>query len=260
MLTRAKPDPLERPRRFWTEAAADEDGRVLLDGRGARTPAARPLALPTRAAAELVAEEWARQGEFIDYARMPATRLAFTAVDRVSEERAAVADEAARYVGSDLLCYFADQPAALLKRERAAWEPWLAWAEATFDVRFVRANGVTHQPQALETIAAFRRAAGELDPFRLTGVAFAGALFGSTVLAFALLEGRLKGAEAFDLSRLDEIFQNERWGVDVEAAERNAALKAEAIAVDRWFRALDLAPGRLDQLGPHPRQHRITVG
>lgn len=238
MLTRAKPDPIERPRRFWTEAAAGDDGRVLLDGRGARTPAARPLLLPTRAAADLVAEEWAGQGEFVDYARMTATRLAFTAIDRVAEEAVAVADETARYAASDLLCYFADQPEALIARERTAWEPWLAWAEGEFGVRFVRASGVTHQAQAPETIETFRRAAGELDPFRLTGVAFAGALFGSTVLAFAVLRGKLSGAEAFELSRLDETFQNERWGVDAEAAERNAALKTEAVAVDRWFRAL----------------------
>jgi chaperone required for assembly of F1-ATPase len=238
MLTRAKPDPLERPRRFWKEATAGDDGRLLLDGRNARTPAARPVVLPTRAAAELVAEEWAAQGELVDYARMPASRLAFTAIDRVAEETAAVADEAARYAASDLLCYFADQPQALVERERSAWEPWLAWAEGEFGVRFVRAVGVTHQAQATETIRAFRRAAGDLDPFRLTGVAFAGALFGSTVLAFAVLRGRLCGAEAFDLSRLDETFQNERWGVDDQAAERNAALKAEAVAVDRWFRAL----------------------
>lgn len=238
MLTRAKPDPLERPRRFWRETAAGEDGRVLLDGRGARTPAARPLRLPSAAAAVLVAEEWAGQGEFVDYARMPLTRLAFTALDRVAAESDAVAEEVARYAGSDLLCYFADQPEALLERERAGWEPLLVWAEAEFGVRFVRARGVSHQAQPPETIEAFRRAAAGLDPFRLTGVAFAGALFGSTVLAFALLKERLPGDEAFELSRLDEIFQNERWGVDAEAAERNAALKAEAIAVDRWFRAL----------------------
>lgn len=239
MLTRAKPDPLERPRRFWTQAAAGEGGRVLLDGRAARTPAARPLVLPTRAAAELVAEEWAAQGEFVDYARMPATRLAFTAIDRVAEAAPAVADEASRFAGSDLLCYFADQPEALIAREREAWEPWLAWAEGELGVRFVRASGVMHQAQAPQTIEAFRREAGALDPFRLTGLAFAGALFGSAVLALAVLRGRLSGAEAFELSRLDETFQNERWGVDAEAAERNEALKAEAVAVDRWFRALE---------------------
>lgn len=238
MLTRAKPDPLARPRRFWTDASAGEDCRVLLDGRGAKTPAGRGLQLPTKAAAALVAEEWAAQGEFVDYATMTATRLAYTAIDRVAEQADVVADETARFAGSDLLCYFAEAPKELLERETAEWEPWLAWAESEFGVRFVRASGVTHQPQAAETVEAFRTAAGALYPFRLTGVAFAAPLFGSVVLAFAVCRGRIFGEDAFELSRLDERFQNERWGVDAEAEARNVALKAEAAAVDRWFQAL----------------------
>ncbi|MEI9964917.1 MAG: hypothetical protein WDM92_09570 [Caulobacteraceae bacterium] len=43
---------------------------------------------------------------------------------------------------------------------------------------------------------------------------------------------------AFDLSRLDEAFQEERWGVDAEAAQRTAAMGAEAVMLERWFAAL----------------------
>ena len=43
---------------------------------------------------------------------------------------------------------------------------------------------------------------------------------------------------AFDLSRLDEAFQEERWGVDAEAAARTAARRAEFALLDQWFRAL----------------------
>ena len=70
------------------------------------------------------------------------------------------------------------------------------------------------------------------------GLAWAGALFGSTVLAIAVQKGRLSGEEAFELSRLDEAFQNEQWGEDDEAAERAANQRREAIVLDRWFAAL----------------------
>ena len=43
---------------------------------------------------------------------------------------------------------------------------------------------------------------------------------------------------ALDLSRLDEIFQQERWGVDEEAAERAANMLVEAVMLERWFAAL----------------------
>ena len=73
---------------------------------------------------------------------------------------------------------------------------------------------------------------------RLTGLATAVPLLGSAVLGLALQRGALSGDAAFDLSRLDEAFQESRWGVDEEAAARTAARRAEAQLLERWFRAL----------------------
>ena len=81
-----------------------------------------------------------------------------------------------------------------------------------------------------------------LDDFALTGLAHATALFGSAVLGLALQRGRLSGEEAFALSRLDEAFQEEQWGVDAEAAERTQKLAAEAVMLERWFAALVTEP------------------
>jgi chaperone required for assembly of F1-ATPase len=78
----------------------------------------------------------------------------------------------------------------------------------------------------------------EADDFGLAGLAFGAALFGSAVLAFVLQRRWLTGAEVFDRSRLDEAWQEARWGVDAEAAERAARLRGEAVMLDRWFWAL----------------------
>ena len=63
-------------------------------------------------------------------------------------------------------------------------------------------------------------------------------LFGSAVLGLALEQAALSGDEAFDLSRLDEAFQEDQWGVDEEAAQRTDARRAEARLLERWFAAL----------------------
>jgi chaperone required for assembly of F1-ATPase len=63
-------------------------------------------------------------------------------------------------------------------------------------------------------------------------------LSGSAGLALALEQGALEGGVAFDLSRIDEQFQEEQWGVDAEAAERTEARRAEAELLQRWFEAL----------------------
>jgi chaperone required for assembly of F1-ATPase len=238
-------EPVEKPRRFYKDlAVAEAEGGfgVLLDGRNLRTPGGVRLVLPTRAAAELVAQEWAAQGETIEIAMMHASRLANTAVDAVAGRREAVADEAAAYAGADLVCYFAEAPAALVARQEAGWGPVVARAEAEEGLRLVRATGIVHADQPPQTPARVREIALSLNDFALAGFAFGAALFGSAVLAVGLLRGWLTADEAFDLSRLDQAFQEEAWGVDAEAAERTARLRTEAQVLGRWLEALGARP------------------
>lgn len=56
------------------------------------------------------------------------------------------------------------------------------------------------------------------------------------MLGLALHRGALPASTAFDLSRLDEIFQESQWIAD--AAERTAARLAEVELLERWFAAL----------------------
>ena len=123
--------PTDRPKRFYKTVGVEplDDGfRIKLDHRPLKTPAGKAFALPTRALAEQVAAEWEAQEGAIDTSAMPISRLAFTAIDRGSEVRAELAEEFARYAGSDVLCYRAEHPAALVQREAAEWDPWLDWA------------------------------------------------------------------------------------------------------------------------------------
>lgn len=230
----------ERIRRFWTavDVAQDEGGHlVLLDGRAPKTPAHARLILPTEAAARLVADEWAAQGEFVDPAAMPVTRLASTAIDRVSRVREAVADELAAYAGSDVICYLADHPTPLVQRQAREWTPWRDWA-GQLGIPLEPVEGIGHRPQDPAAIARFRDLALALDDFSLTGLATAVPLLGSAVLGLAVQRGALSGEAAFDLSRLDEAFQETQWGIDADNAVRTAGRRAEMALVDRWFRAL----------------------
>lgn len=232
----------ERLKRFWkaVDIAEGEGGwTVLLDGRAPKTPAHAKLTLPTQAAARLVADEWGAQGEFIEPGTMPATRLASTAIDRVSQTREPVADEIAAYAGSDALCYLAEHPTPLVNRQVAGWTPWRDWAAAELGVVLEAAQGIVHRAQDPAAIVRVKAAALALDDFALTGLATAVPLLGSAVLGLAVQRRALSGEEAFDLSRLEEAFQEEQWGVDADNADRTAARRAEAALLDQWFRALE---------------------
>jgi len=240
-LARGYREPIEKPRRFYkTVEVAEQDGgfAVRLDGRPVRTPKGGRLVLPTRALADQVAEEWAGQGELLELPLMHATRLANTAIEAAPSARSGTAEVVAGYAASDLLCYWAEAPQALVERQQHHWGPVLAWIEAEAKLSFIRAAGIVHQPQPQATLQQVRALALALDDFSLVGLAFGAALFGSAILAIALQRGWLTGEQAFQLSHLDESWQAERWGHDEEAAERAQRLADEARMLERWFRAL----------------------
>lgn len=244
-MTRGFHEPGDKPRRFYSAVSvAKMNGGfcVLLDARALRGPKGAQVVLPTQALADQVAEEWAAQEGRLELAAMHATRLANTALESVPQAREATAQAVADYAAFDLLCYFAEGPAGLLERQQRLWIPVLERAQAQADLSFVRAAGIVHQPQPRQTLERVKAIALELDDFALTGLAFGAPLFGSAVLAIAVQRGWLNGAAAFDLSRLDEAWQEEKWGVDAEAAERTVRLQGEAAMLQRWFEGLAERP------------------
>jgi len=207
---------------------------VLLDGRAIKTPKRADLALPTRALAEAVAEEWRGQGEQVHPLAMPLTRLANSAIDRVRGREAEAVAKVLAYA-NDHLCYRAAMPADLVARQDAAWNPLLDWAAERFGARLVAGAGVAHIAQPEEALTALRGAVSAYDPFLLVGLHGAATVLASLVLALALAEGRLRAEDAFALSQLDERYQTERWGEDAEAAARTRALAAELSAAARFM-------------------------
>ncbi len=223
-------------KRFYKQAAAGEaEGgfTVRLDGKAVKTPAGKPLVVPARALAEAVAEEWAAQGETVRPADMPLTQLAATALDRIGPEREAILGQLQAYAGTELLCYRADFPPDLSERQHHAWQPLLDWAEGAFGAKLTVTTGVVAVTQPAGSLAALAAQLAGYDTWQLCVVQAACAAAGSLVLALALAEGRLGGAEAFDLSQLDETYQIERWGEDEEAAARRAALRRDVLAAER---------------------------
>jgi chaperone required for assembly of F1-ATPase len=222
-----------RPKRFYKAVTVGEAAAgfaVHLDGRPVKTPKRRHLALPSRRMAEAVAAEWAAQKEEIDPARMPLTQLASTAIDGVAEAVDACLDTLAEHARADLLCYRADYPHSLASAQAETWQPLLDWAESAFGVRLRVTVGVMAVEQPGESLSALRAAFARYDVWRLTAAQALAGAFGSVVLALAVIEGRIAAAEAYAVSRLDEIHQARVWGEDAEARRRIEAIGLEVCA------------------------------
>jgi chaperone required for assembly of F1-ATPase len=114
-------------KRFYTATGVIEaaDGfAITLDDRPVRTPSGRPLVAPTRDIAEAMAAEWAAQNDNIDPLTMPLTRFANSVVDAVTDKVGAVADDIAKYLGTDLLFYRAGHPRRWWRGKQRIGIPW----------------------------------------------------------------------------------------------------------------------------------------
>jgi len=231
-----------RRKRFYTDAGVTEaaDGfAITLDDRPVRTPSGRPLVAPTREIAEAMAAEWAAQNENIDPLTMPLTRFANSVVDAVADRVGAVADDIAKYLGTDLLFYRAGHPDALVAREAAHWDPVVFWAAEALGAHFILAEGIVHVRQPDAAIAAARAVFPD-DPWSIAALHVVTTLTGSALLAIALLRGVLDQDQVWAAAHVDEDWNIEKWGVDEEVAARRAARLVD-------FRA---AAGLLGALNP----------
>ena len=242
MFGQKPPDPMEAARRamrpplrsrFYRNVEVGEAGEhgdgfaILLDGRPVRTPARRLLAAPVLALAEAIAAEWRAQGDLIDPARMPLTRLSNAIIDGVIAAPQPVRAEIEKYLATDLLFYRASEPEGLRARQAQFWDPVLEWAREALGARFLLAAGVMHVTQPAAAIAAAAAAIpggeGEVaDPWRLGALSVVTTLTGSALLALALAAGRIEADTAWAAAHVDEDWNMEFWGQDALALARRA--------------------------------------
>ena len=222
-------------RRFYKTVTVSDDNAIALDGRPIKTPMKAPLRLPNRALAEAVAAEWEVQATEINPAAMPLTRLANTAIDRVSRERPKIAAEAVAYANSDLVCYRADRPPDLVARQAAAWDPVVDWARTALDAPFAVTSGVIHQPQPAAALTAFAAAVAALDDFELAAFHTMMTLTGSALIGMMLARRAISPEEAWRIAHVDEDYQVELWGEDDEARMRRASRREEFLASCRFL-------------------------
>lgn len=234
-------------KRFWdtaTVAQAEAGYAVLLDGKPlripGRNPGGQPLTITAPALAAAIAAEWQAAGGAkngtLSMEDVPLTRLAGTAQDRIVPAPGPVAAALSEYAESDLICYRAEHPADLVRRQAAAWDPWLGWAAESLGARLRPVTGIVHGAQDPAALEAVRRAMAAQPVLSLAALSIAVPLLGSAVLGLALADGALDAAAAHEAAALDELFQVEKWGEDTEATTRRAGVLEDITLAERFIR------------------------
>ena len=229
----------QRKRFYATAGAAEADGgfAVTLDGKPIRTPSGRQVVAPNRLIAEAIADEWNAQVATINPLTMPLTRFANSVGEAVVDRVDAVADDIAKYLGTDLLFYRAGHPEALVAREAAHWDPVLYWAANELGAHFILAEGIVHAAQPEPAIKA-ARATFPADPWSIAALHVVTTLTGSALLALALFHGVRNADEVWAAAHVDEDWNIEKWGIDEEVASRRASRLVDFHAATQILAAL----------------------
>jgi chaperone required for assembly of F1-ATPase len=184
-----------------------------------------------------MAGEWESQTDTIDPGAMPMTRLANAIIDGVADAPDAVRDEIVKYLGSDLVFYRADQPDGLVEQQAQHWDPVIAFARDTYGARFVLAQGIVHQAQPPEAVAAAAVSIPH-EPWKLGALAAIVTITGSALIALALAAKAIETDAAWAAAHVDEDWNAAKWGEDTEVKARRAARRAEFDAAVLILRAV----------------------
>jgi chaperone required for assembly of F1-ATPase len=229
-------------KRFYKQAEAFEhkDGFTLhLDGKTALTPAKNLILLPNQAAIALLVEEWNAQGETINSASMPVTRLVNTAIDGVANTLDEVREEILRYGRSDLVFYRAGEPHALVTAQEQAWDPVLQWADDIWGARFILVQGITFMNQPSRSLDHLADAVSSFSsPFAVAALSVMTTLTGSLLIPLAHVHGVLNMEAAWAAAHVDELYQERLWRQDHEAMERRKNRLRDFEAASRMILAL----------------------
>ena len=228
-------------RRFYEHVSVAQGSggwQVMLDARGVKTVGGKAQIVPTRALADMLAAEWARQGDRIDPKDLRLRDMADYALDVVAADPAALARQLTAYADTDTLCYRADPDEPLHARQWDVWEPLLSAFEANNGVRLVRVSGIVHRPQDESVLAALERRLVAENPFVLAGLEVKTKLAASLITAL-LAQDAADEARALALWQaacLEEEWQAELWGRDAEAEERRRIREADFLLAWRFVR------------------------
>ncbi len=209
---------------------------ITVNARPATTPGGHAFIVPYRALAEAIRDELTGLPGVLagkglnDPATAPNFRIAAGVLDVITsdaEARAALERDLTGYADTDLVCYRSDPDALLFAREIETWDPLCAWFEDQYGVAPPITRAITVRPASHPMHVAVEQLLREQDPYHLAALILATKAAGSIVIGLALRAGRIDADAAFAAAMLEEIFQEEKWGVDQEARTARAVKRLD---------------------------------
>ncbi|MBE6468163.1 MAG: hypothetical protein E7004_06210 [Alphaproteobacteria bacterium] len=156
------------------------------------------------------------------------------AVKEIGQYREEIEKKLLEFARTDLLFFWGEKRDLYLK-QKTEWQPIIDWVEESMKVK-VKKTDKLDVPDNEEMQKPLKVAFAKMSDKELACYYAAALNMKSVLLALALVKGKINAQTAGKLSYLEELWQNEMWGNDEEAAKRRKERCDELVEIESYLK------------------------
>ena len=156
------------------------------------------------------------------------------AVKEIELYREEIENKLLEFARSDLLLFWGEKRDLYLK-QKTEWQPIIDWIEESLKVRVNKTDRLDI-PDNEAMQKPLKKVFAKMNSKELACYYAAALNMKSVLLALALVRGRIDAKTAGKLSYLEELWQNEIWGNDEEAAKRRKDRCDELVVIESYLK------------------------
>ena len=204
-----------RRKKNWKSLELEQydSGYILtLDGVALKTPQKKICTIDNLFIAKEMHKEWAGLHHEINYQKMPFTRTSFITLDRSENENVELKKKIVGYGMSDLFCYWAERGSDLEDIQAKRWGPLIEWVQIELRSTLRITHSLMPIKQSIGVERGWIKLLEPVQTFALTALGELVALSGSLIIGLGLQKEKISPENAWQLIRIDEEWQRDKWG------------------------------------------------
>lgn len=152
----------------------------------------------------------------------------------IKQHRNEIIERLVNFALNDVLLFWSTDK-NVQKEQQEKWLPILKWVDEKLNARFKQTTSLTADTNDKKAVNALEKYLNGLSDKELTSFYVAALNMRSVLLAFALIQGRINAAEAFELSELEELYQARKWGSEPVAEARRKSIKDSLVCAEKYL-------------------------
>ena len=218
-------------KKFWKKVSINKISsnsfQIMLDERILQTPLKRELVLPNLNLTQQIVKEWDQVSKNINTESMIFYGLLSTSLDKIIDNRNLYIDDILDYIDTDLICYRAENPKELVELQKNKWDPVISLIEKYIGTKVRVFEGILPKKQHTTVHRKLNNLINQFNNFEISALHRITNITGSIFLSLCVLNKDISKNEFFELSCLDELWQEKNWGFDKETFQKRKKISIE---------------------------------